>query len=192
MKEFLSENWLALIGALAWLPILIEIILNFLRKIRYVYLDKHFIYNASAVFKNNGNTSTKTGMVFMLALNLFVYKQAYFPKNITCNITLNDGTKHSSSLYEGGLGYSDTQTPPQNHVFNFPSSFNINLNRALFSDTNNIRILPFFFENLNLQNDTNIKKIEIIFSGKLFKKKMKITNDDCQKLDFISQYDKII
>ena len=192
MIDFLKENWLALIGALAWLPVLIEILMNFARKIHCVYLDKHFVYNADATFKNNGEETTKSGMVFIMALNLFVYKQPFFPRKIICNMTLKDGAKHSTSIYEGSLGYTDTATPQRSHLFVFPKNLNININRAIFADQDNIRVLPFFFENLNMSNDKNIDEIEIVFYGRVLKKKMKIKNSDCEKVDYISQYDNII
>lgn len=192
MKEFLSENWLALIGALAWLPVLIEVILNLFRKLHFVYLDKHFVYNATATFKNNGISTVKKGMVFIMALNLFVYKHPFFPKKITCSIKLKNGAKHKTTLYEGGLGYSDDQKPQRNHIFSFPDSFNMNTNRAIFSDQDNIRVLPFFFENLNMENDENIEVITLICYGRFFKKKIQMQNTDCEKMDFLSRYDKIV
>ena len=192
MKEFLSENWLALIGALAWLPVLIEILISFARRIHYVYLDKHFVYNANATFINNGEKTIKSGMVFVMALNLFVYKQPFFPRSIICKMTLKDGAKHSTNIYEGGLGYTDTEIPQRSHLFTFPENLNININRAIFADQDNIRVLPFFFENLNMSSDKNIDKIEIIFYGRVIKKKIKIKNSDCEKVNYISQYDKII
>lgn len=192
MKEFLSANWLALIGALAWLPVLIELTLNLFRKLHFVYLDKHFVYNASATFKNNGVSTTKGGMVFIMALNLFVYKYPFFPKKINCLLKLKNGAKHKAKLYEGGLGYSDTEQPPNNHIFCFPDGFNMNTNRAIFADQDNIRILPFFFENLNMKNDENIKQITLTFYGRFFKKKIIMKNADCEKMDFISKFDKII
>ena len=192
MKEFLSENWLAFIGALAWLPVLIEITLNLFRKLHFVYLDKHFVYNVSATFNNNDVSTTKGGMVFIMALNLFVYKYSFFPKKINCSLELKNGAKHKAKLYEGGLGYSDTEQPPNNHMFYFPESFNMNTNRTIFAEQDNIRILPFFFENLNMNNDENINQIKLTFYGRFFKKKIVIKNADCEQMNFISKYDKIV
>lgn len=192
MKEFLAANWLALIGALAWLPILIEIILNLFRKCHFVYLDKRFIYNVSVTFKNNGFSKTEDGMVFIMALNLFVYKYPFFPKKIECLLKLQNGAEHRAKLYEGKLGYSDSEQQSGNHIFNFPDVFNMNTSRAIFADKDNIRILPFFFENLNMKNDDSIKQITITFYGRFFKKKITMKNADCEKMDLISKYDKIV
>lgn len=192
MKQFLVDNWLALLGALAWMPILIEILLNCFRRLHYVYLDKHFIYNATATFNNNSNLIVKKGMVFMIALNLFVYKYPFFPKRIICILKLKNGAKHETKLYEGGLGYTDTHNPPNYHSFIFPDQYNINIGRAIFASQDNIRVLPFFFEDLNMENDENIKEIKIIFSGRFLKKRTILKNDDCEKMNFFSKFDKII
>ena len=183
---------MAFIGALAWLPVLVEITLNLFRKLHFVYLDKHFVYNVSATFNNNDVSTTKDGMVFIMALNLFVYKYSFFPKKINCSLELKNGAKHKAKLYEGGLGYSDTEQPPNNHMFYFPESFNMNTNRTIFAEQDNIRILPFFFENLNMNNDENINQIKLTFYGRFFKKKIVIKNADCEQMNFISKYDKII
>ena len=95
-------------------------------------------------------------------------------------------------MYEGGIGYSDTEQPPNNHMFDFPDGFNMNTNRVIFADQDNIRVLPFFFENLNMKNDENIKQITLTLRGRFFKKKIIIKNADCEKMDFISKYDKIV
>lgn len=192
MKDFFVNNWLALIGALAWIPVLINILLNNLRRIHVVYLDKHFVYNVTFNSNVNGRSTVKTGMCFLIALNLFVYNYPFFPKRIKCNLTLKNGSKHSAELYEGGIAYSDTEDPPNNHIFLFPEQLNMNIDRAIFENTNNIRILPFFFENLNMENDENIEEIELFFYGRTFKKRVTIRNDDCTRFKFISQFDKII
>lgn len=192
MEQFIVENWLALIGALAWLPVLIELIANSFRKVRYVYLDKTFVYNLIATFINNGVSRSQKGMMFIIALNLFVYKRPFFPKKVVCTLKLKDGAKHTAELYEGEIGYSDTQDPPKIHKYAFDDKLNMNMNRSIFADQDNIRVLPFFFENLNMENDENIEEIEIVFYGRFIRKTIRMKTAECQGVQFISNYDIII
>lgn len=190
MIQFLKNNWLALIGALAWLPVVFKMVINFFRKIHCVYLDKHFVYNVQSVRCVNNKVETKNGMTFILALNLFVYQKAFFPRKIECILKLKEGAKHKGILHEGVIAYSDTEVPTGYHKFFFPNHMNMNQQRVIFADKDNIRILPFFFENLNMTNDENIQQIELIFYGRLLKKKVKLKNTDCTSVNFIHQYDK--
>lgn len=183
---------LSIIGALAWLPIVISFLLNVFRKIHFVYLDKHFIYNAEIHIKNNGTETIKTGMAFLMALNIFVYNQPFFAKKIVCKLTLKNGAKHESTLFVGGLGYSDTQVPPQNHQFVFPEECDMNYHRSIFANQDNVRVLPFFFENLNMNNDENIAQIAIVLHGRFLRKTMVMENNDCAREPFFPKYDKIV
>ncbi len=192
MLEFFKENWLSLIGALAWLPIVVELLMNLFRRVHGVYLDRHFIHDLKFTKVRNGKKTVKTGMVLILAINLFVYKQSFFPKKINCCVTLKNGAKHHSTLYEGGIGYSDTEEPLRKYVFSFPQELNMNMKRAIFANQDNIRIIPFFFENLNMSNDENIKKIVITFHGRIFNKKLTVKNTDLAGVQFINQFDDIV
>lgn len=191
MKDFLAENWLPIIGALAWLPILINIFVKLLRKIHCVYLDKDFIFSATAhLVHHNGVSTQKTGMVFMMALNLSIYNQSFFSQKITCTLKLNKGPKHKASLYVGSISYNDPQDPHETHFFDFPEAYDIDLHRTIYANQDNVRVLPFFFENLNMKNDENIKKIIIRFKGSVFQKKIRIKNSDCSNHKVFALYNK--
>ena len=183
---------LSLIGALAWIPIIISFFIKVFRRIHCIYLDRYFIYNAEATFRDNGKETKKQGMILILALNLFVYQKPFFTKDITCKLTFSDGSTFKPILFEGVLGYFDTSKPPKNHIFVFPGDCNINTNRSISADSDNIRIIPFFAEGLNLQNDETIKKIEVFFKHGCFKKKITLTKQECIKMSFIHEHDKII
>lgn len=43
-----------------------------------------------------------------------------------------------------------------------------------------------------MKNDDSIKQIKITFYGRFFKKKITMKNADCEKMDLISKYDKIV
>ncbi len=189
------EVWtliLSIIGALAWFPIIFSFIETMCRKIHYVYLDRHFVYNADATFYNNGKETKKQGMIFIVAVNLFVYKKSYFPREIVCHLKTKNGTVSHARLYEGQIGYNDTAKPSMDHIFNFPCEYNANIHRSIDSNINNTKIMPFFFEGLNFKNDENIECITIEFKGEKLSKKITITNEKCMKMNFIHKYDFVI
>lgn len=188
----MMDTVLAIIGAAAWIPILIEIILKVFRRIHCVYLDRHIVYNVTNTSFDNGRMSQSTGMVLILALNLFVYDKPYFPKDIKCEVKLKNNAVHKGIWRESVIQYTDMQNPPKMHRFIFPDQSNINFYRSLIPNTDNVRILPFFIENINMPSDDNIKSITLKFKGRILTKKIVIKHEDCVNIPFINQYDMIV
>ena len=188
---------LSIIGAAAWVPIIINSIIEVFRKIHYVYLDRKIISDVVETKNVNGTVIQKKGMNIILGLNLFVYGKPYFPHQISCEIVLKDGPVHTANNYEGTIRYTDTIKQPNNismpirYVLFFPFNVNANVNRAVHSNIDNVRILPFFIENLNLQSDDNIKYIKIKFKGRFFTKSIILNSDDCVNIPIIDSYRQI-
>lgn len=184
------QMFLSIVGAAAWLPIVGKFIIDIFRKIHVVYLDSHIIYNIENAFIHNfGKAERQTGMVLILAMNFFVYGKPFFAKDILCELELKNASKYKSILFEGKLGYYDNNDASKYHLFQFPINTNINSNRSIVPDIDNIRIIPFWFEGLNLHDEKTIKKIKITFKGRFFSKKIILTNNDCVKMNYISKYD---
>ncbi len=184
------EMIISIVGAAAWVPIVAKFIIDFFRKINVVYLDRHFIYNVEdALIHHDGEFEKQTGMVLIFALNFFVYGKPFFARNILCELELKNGTKYKSILYEGELGYYDSKDSPIFHTFQFPMNTNINSNRSIVPNLDNIRIIPFWFEGLNLHDDKTIKRIIFKFKGSFSSKKIILTNSDCVKMNYINKFD---
>lgn len=181
---------LSIVGAAAWIPIIVNYLIETLRKVHFVYLDRRIIFNATDYSNINGKQVKRTGMDIILGLNLFVYGKPFFPKNISCEIKLKDGPVHKASIYNGTIGYNDLATQ-QHHTINVSPNFNMSINRSIQSNIDNIRILAFFIENLNLQTDENIEFIKIYFKGRFFKKKIILNSNDCVKIPIIQSFDSI-
>lgn len=188
----MMEMVLSIIGAAAWIPILIEIMLKIFRRIHCVYLDRHIVYNVTNTSFDNGRMTQSTGMIVILALNLFVYDKPYFPKEIKCEVKLKDNAVHEGICSESVIEYTDVQNPYKKHRFVFPVQSNINFYRSLTPNTDNVRILPFFIENINMRNDDNIKSITLKFKGRILTKKIVIKHEDCVNIPFINQYNTIV
>lgn len=185
---------LSIIGAAAWIPIIINSAIEAFRKIHFVYLDRKIIPDVTETKIINGETIQKKGMNIIFGLNLFIYGKPYFPHKVSCEIVLKDGPVHKANSYEGTIRYTDTIKQPNNiitntkYVFVFPLNVNININRAVHSNIDNIRILPFFIENLNLQSDGNIKYIKIKFKGRFLTKSIILNSNDCVNIPIIDSY----
>lgn len=181
---------LSIIGACAWIPIIFNFILNIFRKIHCVYLDNRIIRNVLGQNINQDFNACKEGMVLILALNLYVYSKPFFPRKISCKIELNDGAKHSADLVDGFFNYLGSENPPKTHYYDVPFEYNMNINRLINANTDNIRVLFFFFENLNIADVNNIDSFEVVFHGRFFNKRTKFTNADCVKAPLIHCFDK--
>lgn len=185
---------LSIIGAAAWIPIIVNSLIEAFRKIHFVYLDRKIISDVIETKTVNGEIIQKKGMNIILGLNLFIYGKSYFPHKVSCEIVLKDGPVHKANNYEGAIRYNDTIKQPNNtittirYVFVFPLNVNVNINRSVHSNMDNIRILPFFIENLNLQSDENIKYIKIKFKGRFLTKSIILNSNDCVNIPIIDSY----
>ena len=159
---------LSIIGAAAWIPIVIGWFIAGFRKIHFVYLDRHIVYNVTKKTKKYNTITEQKGMCLLVAVNLFVYGKPYFPKDISCEIKLKDGAIHKADAHSGTIGYSDTNG--DQHDIIIPPVNNIHINRIIDTNKNNIKILTFFVENLNMENDENIEYIKVKFKGHFLQK----------------------
>lgn len=196
MLDFLKNYWdeslsvLSIIVAL--LPAIINIVVNWFCKMYCVFLDEHFVYNVhNAKILKDGKHIVQNGCVLILALNIFLYGRSFFPYKITCKLKFKNGSQIISKMYEGGIGYSDNNNPPQNHVFKFDNELNMNTNRLIVSNKDNLRIIPFFLDNVNIQNLESVRKVIIKFHGHILKKKLVLLPSQCVYKNLIHEYDKI-
>ena len=197
MLDFLKNYWdeslsiLAIIVAL--LPAIINIVVNWFCKMYCVFLDEHFVYNVNdAKIIKEGKFVSQNGSVLILGLNMFLYGRSFFPYKITCKLKFKNGSEIISKMYEGEIGYSDTNNPPQKHVFKFGNELNMNTNRLIVSNNDNLRIVPFFLDDVNIQNLENVKKIVIKFHGHILKKKLVLLPSQCVYTNLIHKYDEIV
>ena len=193
---FFKEHWDEMLSILAivvaLLPIIIKTIMNWFCKLHCVFLDKHFVYNAAGRIVQGNERINATGCILIVVLNIFIYEKSFFPHKIDCQLKLKNGTRIFAPMFEGGIGYSDTNTPPNKHVFLFDDKHNMNTNRVIEANKDNLRIIPFFLTDVNLQNFENVEKITIRLKGRILSKRIVLRTALCANNQFISKYDKII
>ncbi len=193
MENFLINHWdecLAIIAILVVLvPPAISAFLNAFGKLHCVFLDNHLVYNATGNIVKGTKRTIATGCILILALNIFIYQKTFFPYKITCKIKLKNGSKIYAPMFEGDIGYSDTNTPPNYHKFIFDEKHNMNTNRVIMSNKDNLRIIPFFLTDINLQNLENVEKISIRLKGRILSKRIILNPENCVKNLFIAKYD---
>lgn len=193
MKEFFINHWdecLAIIAILVvLLPPAISAVLNAFGKLHCVFLDNHLVYNATGNIVKGTKRTIATGCILILALNIFIYQKTFFPYKITCKIKLKNGSKIYAPMFEGDIGYSDTDTPPNYHKFAFDEKHNMNTNRVIMCNKDNLRIIPFFLTDINLQNLENVEKISIRLKGRILSKRIILNPENCVKNLFIAKYD---
>ncbi|MBQ2942122.1 MAG: hypothetical protein IJD97_07800 [Clostridia bacterium] len=196
MKSFLVTHWDEILSVLAILVVLVPIVfnafLNLICKLHVVFLDKHIVYNVTGSIVEGINRIDVTGCVLILALNIFIYQKSFFPYRISCKLKMKNGGKICASMYEGDIGYSDTSAPPKYHQFIFEEKYNMNTNRVIETNKDNIRIIPFFLTDVNLHNFENVEKIIIKLKGRVITKRIVLKTNLCVNNRFLPKFDKII
>lgn len=196
MGDFITNHWDESLAVLAiivtLLPLVVKALINLFGKIHHVFLDYHFVYNVSARIIQGGKAVNSAGCVLILALNMFLYGKSFFPYKITCVLKMKNGSRIVAPLYVGSIAYSDTQVPPKYHVYQFEDKHNMNTNRLISAQRDNIRIIPFFITDVNLQNFDGVDKVIIKFRGRILRKKVVLNPERCMYNNTIGQYDRVI
>ena len=193
MGDFITNHWDEALAVLAiivtLLPLMIKALINLFGKINHVFLDNHFVYNVSARIIQGGKAINSTGCVLILALNMFLYGKSFFPYKITCVLKMKNGSKIVSPMFVGSIAYTDTQIPPRYHEFHFEDKHNMNTNRLISTQRDNIRIIPFYITDVNLQNFDGVDKVILKFRGRILRKKVVLNPERCMHTNIIGKYD---
>lgn len=193
MGDFITNHWDEALAVLAiivtLLPLMIKALINLFGKIHHVFLDNHFVYNVSARIIQGGKAINSTGCVLILALNMFLYGKSFFPYKITCVLKMKNGSKIVSPMFVGSIAYTDTQIPPRYHEFHFEDKHNMNTNRLISTQRDNIRIIPFYITDVNLQNFDGVDKVILKFRGRILRKKVVLNPEHCMHTNIIGKYD---
>ena len=194
--NFFLKYWNETLSVLAiivvLLPVVINSFLNLVCKLHVVFLDKHIVDNVTGRIVQGIKRIDATGCVLILALNIFIYQKSFFPYKISCILKLKNRTKIYASMFEGDIGFSDTSTPPKKHRFVFEDKYNMNTNRVIETNKDNIRIIPFFLTDVNLHNFENVEKIIIKLKGRVITKRIVLKTDLCVNNRFLVKFDKVI
>ncbi len=152
---------LSIIGALAWVPIVIEYIKIKNRKIQGSIVDFFCIYDTKLT--SYDGKESKSGTLVLLLMNFFVAKESVYVNSIDATVTLTSGTTASVELIDGRITVDDDSNNPIEEVC-IPDDMNLNLHREIIAEKDNIRIVPLLLINTTISNFDEIDCFSLKFN----------------------------
>lgn len=179
---------LSLLGALAWIPILIVPVFDHFRKLHIVPLDFRILTNAYGVSADK--KSKKKGTILILVLNVFIRKTTIFCKKIMAKVVLKNGTTLKTELLDFSTLTSNNDDGTKS-TFAVPEGQEFNISRTVHADIDNLRYVSFLAENGSFETLDDVKEIQLIlYFGKLFRKKVRINCEEFPKFNSVKLLDK--
>lgn len=171
MLEFIKNYWseiLSIVGAAAWLPIIIIPVVNHFRKMQATILDSHILTNGKGI--SAYKKEEKNGIILMLVLNLFVKRTTLFAQKISMNVHLKNGAVLNTELLDfSTLTVNNSNGTKSN--FDVPMEQEFNVSRTIYHDVDNIKYIAILVESANFSSVDEISKIEMtIFYTSRYKK----------------------
>ena len=139
MIDFISNNWseiLSVIGAAAWLPIVLKVLIDYFRKIHMTVLDSRILTDAFGV--SAGKRQRKDGTILMFVANMFIKNTTFFARNIEIVVELKNGTKLKTEILDFS-GIESNNSDGTRSVFNVSIDKEFNISRTLYADQDNIK-----------------------------------------------------
>ncbi len=171
MIDFISNNWseiLSVIGAAAWLPIVLKVLIDYFRKIHMTVLDSRILTDAFGV--SAGKRQRKDGTILMFVANMFIKNTTFFARNIEIVVELKNGTKLKTEILDFS-GIESNNSDGTRSVFNVSIDKEFNISRTLYADQDNIKYVAVLVESAKFSSIGEIQSIRIYSSSrKTFKK----------------------
>lgn len=184
---------LSVIGALAWVPIIITPIVNTFRKVHATLFEGRVLSNGKAI--PAGKKEAKGGTILLLCLDVFSKGVDFFPTEISAQIVLKGKTVSNATLLDCSTVIANNDDGTKSR-FKIPLDMEWNVSRSIHKNSDNIKIVAFLVENVAFNQLYDIDEIEIVLcSSKLFKKKIKIQNDQFPFFNapiVLSQYEEVL
>lgn len=149
---------LSVIGAAAWLPIIISPIINCFRKVQATVLDLRLLSNGESFSALRGER--KSGAILLLALNFYINKVTLYARNISVSVFLTNGAQLTTVL----LDYSIITSNSGNGVsttYTVPIEQEMNISRTIHPSVDNIKYIALLVENAPTLTVEEIQRIEI-------------------------------
>lgn len=183
MFDFLAKYWteiLSIVGAAAWLPIVLRPILNYFRKVQATLLDSRILTNGKGI--SVGQKCEKHGTILMLAINFYINGTNIFARKMNYQIKLKSGAQLTSEL----LDFSTlTSNNDDNTIsaFKVPLEYEFNVSRTIHKDVDNLKFISLLVENADFKTIDDIECINITLyygskNNKLFSKSITISSAD--------------
>ena len=152
----------SIVGAAAWIPIVIKPIYNFFRKIHIAPLDIRILTNAFGV--SAGEKEKKYGTIMMLSLNIYIKELPLFAKNICSTVFLKNGTKLKTELLDFASLTSNNDNGTKT-MFEIHPVQELNITRTIHPNVDNVKYVAFLVENANFKSPEDIEKIILYLGG---------------------------
>lgn len=163
---------LSIVGASAWIPIIITPIIKSLRKVQANLLDFRVLTNGKGI--SVGKQKEKSGTIILMAINLFTKGIDYFPTHICAKVKLNSGTISNAELLDFSTIVSNNDNKTQSR-YDVPINMEFNVSRTIQKNSDNIKCVSFLVEDASFTELSDIREIKIILhSGRIGKKTIKI------------------
>lgn len=183
MKEFIAQNWaeiLSVVGAAAWLPIIISPLMNCFRRVKATVLDSRILTNGHGVSVRK--KQRKNGTILMIVANMFIKKVSFFARDISVKVKLKNGAKLNCEILDFSTLTSNNDDGSTSG-FAVPDEKEFNISRTIHPDTDNIKYIAVLVESANFSKIDEIEEVEInlyYFSKKLsaLSKKVLLKNED--------------
>ena len=166
MLAVIKINWneaLSIIGAAAWLPIIITPILHLFNKIHITVLTVGLVINTTVqpLYQHE----LKSGSCIMLAVNLFIKNTTFYAEKIEAVVTLKNGNSYNGEITDFSTIVYFENTIKTKRI-DIPIEHEINVSRTIFSGCDNIKCMALFVERGKINDPTDIEKIKITFKSK--------------------------
>lgn len=176
MIEFIIKYWaqiLSIVGAAAWIPLVIAHFSLKHRKLSATVVDYRIIENA---FVSDSSGENKiTGTILILAMNCFVTEKSLFAKDYKIKVFLKEDTQANGIVFDGD---TKERYKGKEKILEIPQEYNFNLHREIIHDKDNVRIFPLLFRNVAFDNIASIEKIVFKFKGNKETKKLVVEQKD--------------
>ena len=167
----------SVVGAAAWIPIIIKPICNYFRKIHIAPLDIRILTNAFGVSANR--KEKKQGSILLLALNIYIKELPLFARNISATVILKNGAKLKTELLDFSTLTSNNDDDTKS-IFNIHISQELNITRTIHPNIDNIKYVSFLVESANFRKPEEIDIIKLSLGGNKWwnRKTVKISCDE--------------
>lgn len=163
----------SIIGALAWLPHIINFTIKIISKPKGLLLN----YNLLTDAKNYpADKEPSHGIIIFLRLNLYIKHIDLFCPSFSIKVTTNNAT-YQTEILNWNTTYI-TKDNGKKYYYRIDDSQDFYEDRLIKRDSSNIKCIAFFVENSSISDFKDIKKISI----KLNKMRMiELTQSDLPK-----------
>lgn len=166
---------LSVLGATAWLPILITPLVNICRKISVSLLECRIL--TSGIGISAITNEKKVGVITLLVVNLFREGADYYPTTIQAAFKLKDGRTYSAEILDFSSitsNYGCKKT-----MFSIPIDMEFNVSRTIKSNADNIKAIAFLVEGAVFSNMSEVQEIRIkLCAGRFNNKVIRIVASD--------------